>query len=149
MLLRSIPPPSWSDGIPTAAPPFPFKVADPSTLLSLLVFLTPPVSKYYLENPSKCYIDSSSNYVVDSKKHDGIHILPDATLAALPRSYILWEASSSHGVQLCIVGHPSLSLSISFLPRSRNCYKVRLAERTAVILLHTVQLYSFGIDTLH
>ncbi|KAL5038223.1 hypothetical protein BDV3_001627 [Batrachochytrium dendrobatidis] len=107
MLLRSIPPPSWSDGIPTAAPPFPFKVADPSTLLSLLVFLTPPVSKYYLENPSKCYIDSSSNYVVDSKKHDGIHILPDATLAALPRSYILWEASSSHGVQLCIVGHPS------------------------------------------
>ncbi|KAJ1336433.1 hypothetical protein BSLG_007217 [Batrachochytrium salamandrivorans] len=105
MLLKSVPAPSWSDGVLSQQQQFPFQEADPSTLRSLLVLLTPAVTKFYLENPAKCYVDPTSSGVGDSS-HEGISILPSATLSALPRCYRLLEATSAQGVQLRIVGHP-------------------------------------------
>ncbi|KAL2916236.1 non-histone protein [Polyrhizophydium stewartii] len=86
MLLRSLPPPARSDGVPVLLPATHFREADANTLVSLLVQLTPQVSQ--------------------CAGGDGVHIAHTATLAGLPHGYRLYLSTTSHGVVL-ITGHPS------------------------------------------
>nr|KAJ3419187.1 hypothetical protein HK105_007284 [Polyrhizophydium stewartii] len=107
MLLRSLPPPARSDGVPVLLPATHFREADANTLVSLLVQLTPQVSQWYARHPAVAAALAAAEPGADpSAGGDGVHIAHTATLAGLPHGYRLYLSTTSHGVVL-ITGHPS------------------------------------------